>query len=74
MIKFIGPELIILIDFYSRASMIENLKIIKAHLENEQTVTNQVTKNVKKNVSASKQINSKQKNKTKVVSNSESGL
>jgi hypothetical protein len=53
--------------------MIENLKIIKAHLENEQTVINQGTKNIKKNVSVSKQNNSKQKNKAK-VSNSESGL
>ncbi|XP_025425853.1 enhancer of mRNA-decapping protein 3 isoform X2 [Sipha flava] len=51
--------------------MIENLKIIKAHLENEQTVINQGTKNIKKNVSVSKQNNSKQKNKAK-VSNSES--
>lgn len=49
--------------------MIEDLKIIKAQLENEQAVNYQVTKNNKKNVSASKQ-----KNKAKSVSNSESGL
>lgn len=54
--------------------MIENLKIIKAKLENEQNVSNQVTKNIKKNGSVSKQNNSKQKNKAKAVSNSELGL
>lgn len=54
--------------------MIENLKIIKAHLENEQVVSNQVTKNTKKNVSVSKQNNTKQKNKAKAVSVSEPGL
>lgn len=57
----------------TRASMIEDLKIIKAQLENEQLVNNQVAKNNKKNVSVSKQNNVKQKNKTKSVPNSESG-
>lgn len=49
--------------------MIEDLKIIKAQLENEQAGNSQVTKTNKKNVSVSKQ-----KNKAKSVSNSESGL
>lgn len=53
--------------------MIKNLKIIKAQFENEQVVGNQVAKNNKKNVAIPKQINVKQKNKPKVVSNSEPG-
>lgn len=57
----------------TRASMIEDLKIIKAQLENEQLVNNQVSKNNKKNVSVSKQNNVKQKNKTKSILNSEAG-
>lgn len=57
----------------NRASMIEDLKIIKAHLENEQ-VSNQATKNTKKNVSIPKQNNIKQKNKAKNITNLESGL
>lgn len=53
--------------------MIENLKIIKTQLENEQ-VSNQAAKSTKKNVSVPKQNNIKQKNKTKNVTNVESGL
>lgn len=53
--------------------MIENLKIIKAHLENEQ-VCSQAAKNIKKNVSIPKQNNVKQKTKTKNVTNLETGL
>lgn len=53
--------------------MIENLKIIKAQLENEQIVNSQIPKNTKNNISTSKQNNIKQKNKVKNVSNFESG-
>jgi len=54
--------------------MIENLKIIKAQLENEQVVlSSPVTKNNKKNVPIPKQNNIKQKNKAKNVPNSEPG-
>lgn len=51
--------------------MIENLKIIKVQVENEQVLNNQGTKNSKKNVSVPKQNNVKQKNKAKTVSNPE---
>lgn len=53
--------------------MIENLKIIKAQLENEQIVSSQISKTTKNNVSAPKQNNIKQKNKVKSVSNFEPG-
>jgi len=54
--------------------MIENLKIIKAQLENEPVINNsQVAKNIKKSVPVPKPNNVKQKNKTKIASNSESG-
>lgn len=53
--------------------MINNLKIIKAQLENEQVAGNQTPKTNKKNVQASKQNNGKQKNKTRNVSTSETG-
>lgn len=59
--------------FLTRSTMIENLKIIKAHLENE-LVNNQATKTNKKNVSTPKQNNIKPKNKTKNVPNLEPGL
>lgn len=57
--------------------MIDNLKIIKVQLENEQLVNSQIAKNIKNNVSAvpkqNIQNNIKQKNKAKNVTNSESG-
>lgn len=54
--------------------MIENLKIIKAQLENEPVINNsQVAKNIKKSVPVPKPNNVKQKNKTKIASNSEPG-
>jgi hypothetical protein len=54
--------------------MIENLKIIKAQLENEPVVNNsQVSKNNKKSVSVPKTNNVKQKNKAKNASISEPG-
>jgi len=53
--------------------MIENLKIIKAQLENEPVINNSpVTKNNKKSVSVPK-TNNKQKNKAKNTSISEPG-
>lgn len=63
----------IIILFLIRASMIENLKIIKSQLENEQVVDIQTAKINKKNVPVSKHNNIKQKNKSKTNSNSESG-
>jgi len=54
--------------------MIENLKIIKAQLENEPVINNsQVSKNIKKNAPVPKPNIIKQKNKAKNVSNSEPG-
>jgi len=55
--------------------MIENLKIIKAQLENEPIInSSQVTKNIKKNnVPVPKPNNVKQKNKAKSAPNSEPG-
>ncbi|KAL4091949.1 hypothetical protein QTP88_026548 [Uroleucon formosanum] len=55
-----------------KASMIENLKIIKAQLEIEPVNNNsQVAKNIKKSVPVPKPNNVKQKNKAKNASNSE---
>lgn len=54
--------------------MIENLKIIKAQLENEPVINNsQVAKNIKKSVPVPKPNNVKQKNKAKNAPNSEPG-
>ncbi|XP_050440417.1 enhancer of mRNA-decapping protein 3 [Adelges cooleyi] len=56
-------------EIYIKNTTIKNLKIIKVQIENEQDLSNQISCDDKKSVSMLKQ-NSKQKNKSKNVSNS----